>query len=92
MHDKYILLESDTHFTLRESWNDYYGIDTFTNHSCNPNCRHLKISDTEYKMTAIKDIEEGEEITCDYNDIHSEYDTKSFTCLCGEKCCRGIIM
>jgi len=40
---------------------------------------------------AIKDIAEGDEITCDYNAILSEYDTKSFTCLCGETCCRGII-
>jgi hypothetical protein len=92
VNDKYILLDPDTHFSRRECWNDFYGIETFTNHSCNPNCLHVPINDTHYKMIAIKDIAEGDEITCDYNDIFSEYDSKSFTCLCGEKCCRGIII
>jgi len=92
VNDKYILLDPDIHFSRRETWYDFYGIDTFTNHSCNPNCLHVPINDTHYKMIAIKDIAENDEITCDYNDIFSEYDTKSFNCLCGEKSCRGIII
>ena len=35
--NKYILLDNDIHFTRQESCYEYYGIETFTNHSCNPN-------------------------------------------------------
>jgi SET domain-containing protein len=85
-------LNPEQHFSRREYVYDFYGIETFTNHSCNPNCLHEQVTDTNYKMIAIKDIAEGDEITCDYNDIVSEYDTHQFTCLCGEKYCRGIII
>ena len=89
--NKYILLDNDIHFTRQESSYEYYGIETFTNHSCNPNCSHILISDSTYQMKALREIKEGEEITCDYNNFQTKYDVKPFECLCGYEYCRGII-
>ena len=90
-NNQYILLDNDIHFTRQESWYEYYGIETFTNHSCNPNCSHISISDSTYQMKAVREIKEGEEITCDYNIFQTTYDVKPFECLCGYEHCRGII-
>ena len=89
--NKYILLDNDIHFTRQESCYEYYGIETFTNHSCNPNCSHILITDSTYQMKALREIKEGEEITCDYNNFQTNYDVKPFTCLCGYEHCKGII-
>ncbi len=60
------------------------------NHSCNPNAeydgRGLKVW-----ITAKKDIQKGEEITCDYG-FSFDKDYKQFPCKCGEKNCCGYIV
>jgi hypothetical protein len=89
--NKYMLLDQNTHATRHKDFVAFYGFDSFTNHSCNPNCKHTFISENKYQMIAIKEINIGEEITNDYNDIESEYDTDSFICNCGYKYCRKII-
>lgn len=66
------------------------------NHSCNPNCFIMG----KNELVALRDIEEGEEITFDYSTTMDDDDegTKKFgevwlrcKCNCGEKNCRGII-
>ena len=60
------------------------------NHSCDPNCQYdgkgLKIW-----VTAIKDINKGEEFTCDYG-FGFDKDYKQFPCKCGSKNCCGYIV
>ncbi len=60
------------------------------NHSCDNNCDYegkgLKIW-----VTAIKDIQKGEEFTCDYG-FGFDKDYKQFPCKCGAKNCCGWIV
>lgn len=58
----------------------------FINHSCEPNCG----LDGQLLLRAMRDIEAGEEITCDYA-ISESTDLHSFNCLCGSDRCRGTI-
>ncbi len=55
------------------------------NHSCNPNCGF----EGSTKLIAIKDIEEGEELTFDY--AFCETLIREFKCNCGSLKCRKII-
>lgn len=61
----------------------------YINHSCEPNC----VSDQRGKhiyIKALRDIEEGEEFSYDYNLILSEGEDPSIhACSCGAKQCRG---
>ena len=68
------------------SWNIAKNI----NHSCDPNC---EVDGTGYKIyvTAIKDIEENEELTYDYGFSYDE-DYKQFPCKCRAKNCCGYIV
>lgn len=50
--------------------------DRFRNHSDDPNCRNIGSSDGTEKVVAVKDIQEGEELTCDYKEIDSDFDYK----------------
>lgn len=74
--DYMLQISSDTFLLLP-------GDEKFTNHSCNPNGAFL------YKngeMIAIRDIQEGEEISFDYA---SNEDTEfGFECRCGSASCR----
>ena len=53
----------------------------WVNHSCNPN---TKLDDDPLALVAIRDIKEGEEITCDYN--RTETGGKKVPCNCRNSC------
>ena len=56
----------------------------YVNHSCQPTLRGVGHD----VMIAIRDIERGEEITCDYAECNLERDLE---CACGSPSCRGHI-
>lgn len=56
----------------------------FMNHSCEP----VSLSPGVDFELAVRDIEAGEEITCDYSSLNLEQD---LDCLCGSPRCRGRI-
>src|SRR3989344_8578728 len=56
----------------------------YVNHSCNPN-----VSEKERVAYALRDVQNGEEITIDYDKI--AYLEKPFECHCGFKNCRGLV-
>lgn len=58
------------------------GIKLFVNHSCEPNCGLRG----EITFVAMKDIDEGEELTFDYAMVDNE--DNEFECNCGAKNCR----
>ena len=60
------------------------------NHSCDPNSEY---DGKGFKIwiTATKNIEKGEEITCDYG-FSFDKDYKQFPCKCGAKNCCGFIV
>jgi hypothetical protein len=79
-----------------------YGFDGFMNHSCDPNiyCPHyprniddLKLAEVGkkfYYSYALKEIKEGDEISCDYATFDYTCDGHEITeCLCGSNQCRG---
>ena len=64
----------------------------FINHSCEPNCITQKwnvLGEICIGIFALRDIEEDEELTFDYQfDVYSTPLTK---CLCGSKKCKGYL-
>jgi uncharacterized protein len=66
---------------------DGNGVAAFINHSCDPNCEVDEVDD-RVVITAIRDIQEGEEITYDYNLYDGELDDPA-PCSCGAQNCRG---
>ncbi len=76
---------SDEYFIGAISKEEELEVKLFNNHSCNPNCgMHGEIT-----FIAIRDINEGEELTIDYAFIDNE--DYSFECHCGSSTCRHII-
>jgi len=73
---------ADDYFIGATSKSEEKKIKLFLNHSCNPNCGLRG----EITFIAIRDIDEGEELTCDYAMIDNE--DYEFTCNCGAKSCR----
>lgn len=61
----------------------------YINHSCDPNCE-LNIASQQPVLIALRDIEIGEEITCDYN--RTEINGTGFECNCGSPKCRGYFL
>ena len=70
---------------------EYYGFDTFTNHSCDPNSKVVQITETMYYVVAIKPIKVGDELTQDYMTFDSMLDGTTFECECNSSNCRKII-
>uniref|UniRef100_A0A8B9HPI7 ASH1 like histone lysine methyltransferase n=1 Tax=Astyanax mexicanus TaxID=7994 RepID=A0A8B9HPI7_ASTMX len=65
----------------------------FINHSCEPNCEMQKWSvNGVYRigLFALKDMDNGTELTYDYN-FHSFNTEEQQVCKCGSEGCRGII-
>lgn len=60
----------------------------WTNHSCHPNCV-MKFADNRIELVAIRDINFGEELTCDYR-VTEDSIPIPFQCAC-EFCKRIII-
>ena len=65
-----------------------HDLDDYINHSCNPNAG-IKIKGRKAFLISIKNIKNGEEITCDYSTIIEN--NWKMSCMCGEKNCRKII-
>ena len=77
--------------------NDRYSLDgetikntaRYINHSCDPNCEVEMINGAIW-IVAIKDIQEGEELTYNYGYKPDEYE--NYPCTCGAKNCCGYIV
>ncbi|MEA5097506.1 MAG: SET domain-containing protein-lysine N-methyltransferase [Burkholderiaceae bacterium] len=67
----------------------------FINHSCDPNCEAV-IENRRIYIEALRKIEEGEELTFDYQlDIGSDVtdeDKQRYACCCGAANCRGTML
>ena len=61
------------------------------NHSCNPNCE-VEGKGLKLWITAIKNIEKGEELSYGYGFSYSKEDLNNFICKCGAKNCCGYIV
>lgn len=59
----------------------------FINHSCGPNT-YLRVMKDRVEFYALRDINKGEELSCDYGETHHE---GKLPCKCGAKNCRGFI-
>lgn len=74
---------------------DYFGFDSFMNHSCDANTISMVYPGDAEKMRyythAAKDIAAGDEITCNYLLFDWDCDGHSFDCLCGARGCFGHI-
>ena len=73
---------------------EFYYFDSFQNHSCDPNTEmvYRPNSNTVYDIIALRDISEGEEVTCDYETFDNlGLDGSVFVCECGAANCRGVI-
>jgi SET domain-containing protein len=64
---------------------DGHGVAAFINHSCDPNCEADEIGGKIW-ISALRDIEAGEELTYDYNLFDGDDDAP---CFCGAPRCRG---
>jgi uncharacterized protein len=77
-------------FGLQVSGDCYIYLDApgrYINHSCDPNCGVTPSLD----LIAIKNIQEGEELTYDYSTTMLERDW-TMECKCGTARCRKVIM
>jgi len=81
-------------------WASQIGIDRFilhddvyinVNHSCDSNCGIQVNEDGCHNLIAIKEIEEGEEVTFDYAMENYTIDHFPDKCMCGTSRCRGSI-
>eukprot|EP01001_Neometanema_parovale_P009044 NODE_5295_length_960_cov_117.323775_g5080_i0.p1 GENE.NODE_5295_length_960_cov_117.323775_g5080_i0~~NODE_5295_length_960_cov_117.323775_g5080_i0.p1 ORF type:complete len:198 (-),score=28.28 NODE_5295_length_960_cov_117.323775_g5080_i0:295-888(-) len=82
------------HTVNRKDCREYFGFDSFMNHNCDPNCKHVYEDgkdDTCYQIIAKRDLEIGDEIQCDYYDFDECLDGTEFDCKCGATNCRGLI-
>jgi uncharacterized protein len=65
------------------------------NHSCDPNCE-VSLEDGRLYIDSIRDIDEGEELSYDYNFIlpvrHSPAMKRRYPCTCGAVSCRGTML
>lgn len=87
--NKYIL-NKYKHFVKIGNQRQVYGFDAFMNHSCNPTTICNNISDLSYEVIAFRDINVGDEITCDYALFDYECNGHEISkCECGEENCRG---
>ena len=75
----------DNYFLAAKSKEDELHIKLYKNHSCDPKCGLRG----EITFIAIKDIRQGEELTCDYAFIDNE--DYEFECSCGSVNCRHIV-
>jgi uncharacterized protein len=67
----------------------------FINHSCDPNCESL-IDDRRVFIEAVRTIQQGDELTYDYQIGRDKEDPPNvdeiFACLCGARSCRGSML
>lgn len=81
-------LENHTIQFAPDKWRDSIGIARYLNHSCEPNCG---IKD-RFKLTAMRDIAAGEQLTWDYDMSEDNQDYPwHMVCECGTPSCRKVI-
>jgi len=81
-------LDKDIHFVSEGDFKQVYSFDSFFNHSCDANTYSTSIDLTHYYTNACKDIEKGDQLTCDYNLFDYECCGHQFEeCLCGSSLC-----
>jgi len=73
----------------------FYGWDTFQNHSCNNNALSKPyfcetFNEMYIILFSLRDIESGDEITVNYNEIYYHM-TDPFECGCNSTNCKGMI-
>lgn len=81
------------HFCRRseDTW-EFFGFDSFQNHSCDPNTKMVYSDNSlSYSLVAVRKIDSNEELTVDYETIDANLDKDQFSCKCGAIECRGII-
>ena len=94
----YALTNQEEHFISREGFREFLGFDSFMNHSCEPTTVQAYASADEYRVWAARDLLPGEELTCDYAQLHNaatgseSLATIDFECGCGSPVCRGRIV
>jgi SET domain-containing protein len=59
----------------------------FVNHSCSPNT-YIRVFNGRVEFYALRDIVEGQELTCYYGETHHEGRRR---CTCNSKNCRGFL-
>jgi len=59
----------------------------YVNHSCNPNT-YFRVCYNRVEFYALKEIKEGEELTCNYGPTHHDGKLK---CKCGSEKCKGYL-
>ena len=80
-----------TRYTVnRQTYREFFYFDSYMNHSCDPNARHEYLTDTVYRIVAVRPIRVGEQITIDYATIDQDNDDEPFECLCGSSKCRKV--
>ena len=57
----------------------------YVNHSCEPNT-YMRLYRKHVEFYALRRVEPGEELTCDYGETHHE---GALACRCGTAKCRG---
>ena len=67
-------------------WRDSAGIARLLNHSCEANCGIKEL----FRIVAMRDIKEGEELTWDY-EMTEDSEWYRMRCKCGTKSCRKVI-
>lgn len=69
------------------------GLGSSFSHSCNPSCEVRVVAlngKLSLAMTTLRDLEQGEELTFDYNAVTESVNEYRFAiCLCGHRKCRG---
>ncbi|KAL7554514.1 hypothetical protein ACHAWF_017971 [Thalassiosira exigua] len=69
------------------------GLGSSFSHSCKPTCEVRVVSlhgRLSLSMTTLRDLEQGEELTFDYNAVTESLNEYQFAiCLCGQRNCRG---
>lgn len=90
--DKVYLVNKFTHFVKHGIFRKVYGFDSFTNHSCDPTTKCDMLDETNFCVKALKNINIGDELTCDYDLCEYECDGHQIeNCQCGSNQCRKLI-
>jgi hypothetical protein len=91
-----LIINTSTHAVkLNEIERELYPYDSFMNHSCDPTTESVVGGpppgrEWPYKTVALRDMDAGEEITCDYTYFDYECNGHSIPkCLCGSTRCIG---
>jgi len=90
INNEYTIIDNE-HTCNKKTYREFYYFDSFMNHSCDPNTELIYLYEKKYKMIAIKDIQEGDELTCDYSLFDDNNDYEPFECKCGSYNCKKMI-